>query len=149
MEQINQREIPNFYDLENTVKNDGKLDMARLTQFLTTKGNLEDKVRLLCICALCRDKDGIPAGAASHLVVAPAEAAFTRYVETLPAGEKEGAAALLKAYEYIKSFRITKNASERNLTSEGVRACQAKATRRSATRCSARRRASSTWRRRA
>ena len=51
MEQINQREIPNFYDLENTVKNDGKLDMARLTQFLTTKGNLEDKVRLLCICA--------------------------------------------------------------------------------------------------
>lgn len=71
MEQINQREIPNFYDLENTIKNDGKLDMARLTQFLTTKGNLEDKVRLLCICALCRDKDGIPAGPASHVVVAP------------------------------------------------------------------------------
>ena len=51
-------------------------------------------------------------------MVAPIEAAFARYVETLPAGEKQGVAALLKAYEYIKSFRITKNASERNLTSE-------------------------------
>lgn len=118
MEQINQREIPNFYDFESTIKSDGKVDIAKLTQFLTTKGNAEDKVRLLCICALCKDKDRISNIRLSRIVVAPIEAAFARYVETLPAGEKQGVAALLKAYEYIKSFRITKNASERNLTSE-------------------------------
>ena len=37
MEQINLREIPNFYDLENTVKSDGKLDMNGLTTFITEK----------------------------------------------------------------------------------------------------------------
>ena len=117
MEQINQREIPNFYDFENTIKNDGKVDVPKLTQFLVAKGNLEDKVRLLCICALCKDKDGAVGCVISRVVIAPVEAAFMRYLETLPAGEKQGAAALLRAYEYIKSFRVTKNASERNLTS--------------------------------
>ena len=37
MEQIDLREIPNFYDMENTVKADGKLDLAALCSFLTEK----------------------------------------------------------------------------------------------------------------
>ena len=68
MEQINLREIPNFFDFENTVKNDGKLDISELCTFLKEKvpifvipniqGNMEDKVRLLCICSLCKDREG-------------------------------------------------------------------------------------------
>lgn len=57
MEQINLREIPNYFDYENTVKGEGKVDIAKLTEFLISKGNIEDKVRLLCICALCRDRE--------------------------------------------------------------------------------------------
>ena len=37
MEQINLREIPNFFDFENTVKNDGKLDISELCSFLKEK----------------------------------------------------------------------------------------------------------------
>lgn len=37
MEQINTREIPNFFDYENTIKNDGKLDIPALCQFLREK----------------------------------------------------------------------------------------------------------------
>ena len=37
MEQIDLREVPNFYDLENTVKSDGKLDLPALCSFLTEK----------------------------------------------------------------------------------------------------------------
>lgn len=67
MEQINEREIPNFFDLENSLKADGKVDMTTFMQFLKSKGNLEDKIRLLCICVLCRDRD----------LVSQAETAFT------------------------------------------------------------------------
>ena len=73
MEQINEREIPNFFDLENSLKADGKVDMTTFMQFLKSKGNLEDKIRLLCICVLCRDRD----------LVSQAETAFTEYLETL------------------------------------------------------------------
>lgn len=41
MEQINEREIPNFFDLENSLKADGKVDMTTFMQFLKSKGNLE------------------------------------------------------------------------------------------------------------
>ena len=37
MEQINAREIPNFFDFENTVKNDSKLDIPKICQFLREK----------------------------------------------------------------------------------------------------------------
>ena len=37
MEQIDLREIPNFYDMENSVKADGKLDLSALCSFLTEK----------------------------------------------------------------------------------------------------------------
>ena len=37
MEQINLREIPNFFDYENTVKDDGKLDISEVCSFLKEK----------------------------------------------------------------------------------------------------------------
>ena len=107
MEQINLREIPNFYDLENTVKSDGKLDMNGLTTFITEKGNLEDKIRLLCICALCRDSE----------TLRQLEAKFESYVSTLPAQEQQAAQEMFKAYRYILSAKLTKSMSDRNLLS--------------------------------
>ena len=43
MEQINLREIPNFFDFEKTVKNDGKLDISELTNNVNLKTNEIEK----------------------------------------------------------------------------------------------------------
>ena len=37
MEQINKREVPNFYEFETTVKNDTKIDVQKLIQFVKEK----------------------------------------------------------------------------------------------------------------
>ena len=107
MEQINEREIPNFFDLENSLKADGKVDMTTFMQFLKSKGNLEDKIRLLCICVLCRDRD----------LVSQAETAFTEYLETLQGNDRRQADEMMKAFHYLKGFQSAKNASDRNATS--------------------------------
>ena len=107
MEQINAREIPNFFDIENSVKSDSKLDVNELLTYLKAKGTIEDKIRLLCICALCKDKE----------LLTTLEGGFRQYMETLTGGERSQAEELLKAYQYLQSFRMTKNASDRNLTS--------------------------------
>lgn len=108
MEQINEREIPNFFDIENTVKSDAKIDIAELLTYLKSKGSIEDKIRLLCICALCKDKD----------TLTTLENGFRQYVESLTGSERSQAEQLLKSYHYLQSFRMTKNASDRNLTSK-------------------------------
>ena len=106
MEQINEREIPNFFDIENTVKSDSKLDIPNLIRFLKEKGNLEDKIRLLCICVLCKDRE----------VLNQIETGFKEYLETLNGNERSQADDLMRAYHYLKSFRMTKTVSDRNLT---------------------------------
>ena len=107
MEQINEREIPNFFDLENSLKADGKVDTTMLMQFLKSKGNLEDKIRLLCICVLCRDRE----------LVSQVETAFTEYLETLQGNDRRQADEMMKAFQYLKGFQSAKNASDRNATS--------------------------------
>ena len=42
------------------------------------------------------------------------ENAFKRYLESLTGSERDTAAELMKAYDYIKSFQVTKNVSERS-----------------------------------
>lgn len=110
MEQINEREIPNFFDMENSVKSDGKLDINALVKFLKEKGNIEDKIRLMCICVLCKDRD----------ILAQIESGFNEYVETLSGSDRTQAEDMLKAYQYLKSFRMTKTVSDRNLVSSGI-----------------------------
>ena len=57
MEQINLREIPNFFDYEPPPTPEGTLDVANLTELLPSNANIEDNGRLLCSCALCRDRE--------------------------------------------------------------------------------------------
>lgn len=64
MEQIDLREIPNFYDMENTVKADGKLDLAALCSFLT------EKVRIAAWVSL-EGNSGRQDSAALHLRAVP------------------------------------------------------------------------------
>ena len=47
MEQINKREVPNFYDFETTVKNDSKLDMQKLIQFIKEKVTFFVSIRII------------------------------------------------------------------------------------------------------
>lgn len=51
MEQINEREIPNFFDLENSLKADGKVDMTTFMQFLKSKAT--SKTRSDCFVSAC------------------------------------------------------------------------------------------------
>ena len=111
MEQINEREIPNFFDMENNVKSDSKLDIPNLIRFLKEKGNIEDKIRLLCICVLCKDRD----------VLSQIENGFKEYMESLNGSDRTQAEDLMRAYHYLKSFRMTKNVSDRNLTARRER----------------------------
>lgn len=52
------------------------------------------------------------------VVLQQIESAFNEYVETLSVRDKAVIESLMKAYYYLKSFRITKSVSDRNLTSE-------------------------------
>lgn len=88
MEQINEREIPNFFDMENNVKSDSKLDIPNLIRFLKEKGNIEDKIRLLCICVLCKDRD----------VLSQIENGFKEYLESLNGSDRTQAEDLMRAY---------------------------------------------------
>ena len=111
MEQINEREIPNFFDMENNVKSDSKLDIPNLIRFLKEKGNIEDKIRLLCICVLCKDRD----------VLSQIENGFKEYLESLNGSDRTQAEDLMRADHYLKSVRMTKNVSDRNLTARRER----------------------------
>ena len=79
---------------------------------------MEDKVRLLCICSLCKDREGKGKSIIDNwIVLQQIENSFNEYKETLNNRDKDVIESLMKAYYYLKSFRVTKSVSERNLMS--------------------------------
>ena len=83
---------------------------------------MEDKVRLLCICSLCKDREGKGKSMIDNsIVLQQIENSFNEYKETLSNRDKDVIESLMKAYYYLKSFRVTKSVSERNLMSNKMK----------------------------
>ena len=55
-----------------------------------------------------------------HLVLQTLESAVNEYIGTLPSNEQEAMNALMRSYYYLKSFRMTKSVSNRNLLNSSI-----------------------------
>ncbi|KAK8809547.1 hypothetical protein WA158_000490 [Blastocystis sp. Blastoise] len=105
MDKLHKRDLPTFYEIEHNIITGQAVETSDICKLITDKGDIEDKIRLINICCVLREKEEIP----------EYEKALRTYLLTLPPEQQktvEGAA--YKAFQYIKAYHYGKTGNTTN-----------------------------------